>query len=491
MRGRFGLMRSVALLVVATVLGFGLDAIAGQGQTSPQSAAHPTHAPSTQAKPAAATAMSSSVAARGEVRIPIRDFVLANGLRVYLSEDHSAPTYSIAIAYDVGSRNERAGRTGFAHLFEHMMFQGSENVGKGEHLILVYTNGGGVDGTTNKDRTLFFETLPANQLDLGLFLEADRMRSLAVTQANLDNQRNAVQEERRLRVDNQPYGKTYEVVDELAYDNKAYKHSVIGSMADLNAASLQDVQSFFKTYYAPNNAALALVGDFDSQEALAKIKKYFESIPRQPTPPQPDMLQPVQSSERRTTIDDSFARLARVDIVYHIPPANTPDWYALDMLGDILAKGDSSRLYQELIEDKQLSVGLRAGPDLARGPALFRISANVAPGKATGDLENAIETDLNRIKTAGVTPDEMKKVLMLDKVDIIRIDESTIGRATQIANDAVCFHDPGLINEMYGKYKLVTAAQIKLVAQKYFSVTNRTVVTTLPAPRFGTTGGAQ
>ena len=484
-------MRSVALLVVATVLGFGLDAIAGQGQTSPQSAAHPTHAPSTQAKPAAATAMSSSVAARGEVRIPIRDFVLANGLRVYLSEDHSAPAYSIAIAYDVGSRNERAGRTGFAHLFEHMMFQGSENVGKGEHLILVYTNGGGVDGTTNKDRTLYFETLPANQLDLGLFLEADRMRSLAVTQANLDNQRNAVQEERRLRVDNQPYGKTYEAIDALAYDNKAYKHSVIGSMADLNAASLQDVQSFFKTYYAPDNAALALVGDFNSPDALAKIKKYFESIPRQPAPPQPDMFQPAQASERRVTLDDNFARLARVDIVFHIPPANTPDWYALDMLGDILAKGESSRLYRELIEDKQLSVGVTAGPDLARGPALFRVSATVAPGKATGDVESAIEADLNRIKAAGVTAEEMKKVLMLDKVDIIRIDQSTIGRAAQIANDAICFHDANLINETYDRYKLVTAAQVKLVAEKYFSVTNRTVVTTLPAVRFGTTGGAQ
>src|SRR5271165_6714385 len=215
-------------------------------------------------------------------KIPIERYTLKNGLRVVLSEDNSAPTYSICVTYDVGSRDELPGHTGFAHLFEHMMFQGSENVGKGEHFILIENNGGGMNGTTNTDRTNYFETLPANQLDLGLFLEADRMKSLAVTQANLDNQRNAVEEERRLRVDNQPYGKTFEAVQETAYDNFAYKHSVIGSMEDLNAASLQDVQDFFKRYYAPNNAVVAIVGDFKTDEVLAKVKTYFESIPAQP-----------------------------------------------------------------------------------------------------------------------------------------------------------------------------------------------------------------
>jgi zinc protease len=187
-----------------------------------------------------------------QVRIPIKEFKLKNGLRVIMSEDHTAPTYSINVIYNVGSRDERQGRTGFAHLFEHMMFQGSENVGKGEHFILIDMNGGAMNGTTNQDRTTYFETLPANQLDLGLFLEADRMKSLAVTQANLDNQRNAVQEERRLGVDNQPYGKTFETILATAYDNFAYKHSTIGSMDDLNAATLQDVTDFFRTYYAPN-----------------------------------------------------------------------------------------------------------------------------------------------------------------------------------------------------------------------------------------------
>jgi zinc protease len=236
-----------------------------------------------------------------KISIPVKEYTLKNGLRVILSEDHSAPTYSISLTYDVGSRNERPGRTGFAHLFEHMMFQGSENVGKGEHFILVINNGGSMNGTTNADRTNYFETFPANQLDLGLFLEADRMKSLVIDQANLDNQRNAVQEERRLGVDNQPYGKTFEVLLETAYDNFAYKHSTIGSMDDLNAATVQDVAEFFKMYYAPNNAVLTLVGDFASAEALAKIKKYFEGIPAQSAPPAVDMTEPEQTAERRKT----------------------------------------------------------------------------------------------------------------------------------------------------------------------------------------------
>src|ERR1035438_3021482 len=229
-----------------------------------------------------------------EVIIPFKLFKLKNGLTLILSEDHTAPTYSLAVVYNVGSRDEKAGRTGFAHLFEHMMFQGSENAARGEHMALITENGGSQNGTTDNDRTLYFETLPANQLDLGLFLEADRMGKLAITQANLDNQRNAVQEERRLRVDNQPYGKTYEAVDDLAFDTFAYKHSVIGSMDDLNAASLQDVQEFFKRYYAPNNATIAIVGDFKTDDLLALAKKYFEAIPAQTAPPKPDISQPEQ-----------------------------------------------------------------------------------------------------------------------------------------------------------------------------------------------------
>src|ERR1700730_8995245 len=291
-------------------------------------------------------------------QIPIQQFKLDNGLRIVMSEDHSAPTLAISVTYNAGSRDERKGRTGFAHLFEHMMFQGSENVGKGEHFILVLNNGGDMNGTTNSDRTNYFEAFAANQLDLGLFLEADRMRSLVISQANLDNQRNAVQEERRLGVDNQPYGKTGEVVQDLVYDNFANKHDVIGSMEDLNAATVKDVQEFFRIYYAPNNAVLTLVGDFQADEALAKIKKYFGEIPAQPAPPVPDLSEPKPTGERRKTIEDAFAQTPRLDIVFKIPPGNTDDWYALYVLGNALGSGQASRLYQSLVKEKELAVNV-------------------------------------------------------------------------------------------------------------------------------------
>src|SRR4051812_16214526 len=246
--------------------------------------------------------------------IVFKQYTLKNGLRVILSEDHTAPTYSVAVTYNAGSRDEKMGKTGFAHLFEHMMFQGSENVGKGEHLIVVENNGGQANGNTTADRTAYFETLPSNQIDLGLFIEADRMRSLVINQANLDNQRKTVQEERRQRYDNQPYGRSFEALLELVYDNFGYKHSTSGSMEDLNAATVGDVSSFFKTYYAPNNAVLSMVGDFKTDEAMAKIEKYFGNIPAQPAPPVPEVTEPKQTAERRKALEDPLAQLARVDI---------------------------------------------------------------------------------------------------------------------------------------------------------------------------------
>src|SRR4051794_18208485 len=247
------------------------------------------------------------------VRVDFKETTLKNGLRVITVEDHSAPVVAVSITYNVGSRNERQGRTGFAHLFEHMMFKGSENIGSGEHFMLVFNNGGNMNGTTNEDRTNYFEVLPANQIDLALFLESDRMKSLAITKDNLDNQRNAVQEERRLGVDNQPYGQSSEVQQALLYDNFAYKHTTIGSMEDLNAASVEDVSAFFKTYYAPNNAVLVLVGDFNAADALKKIKQNFEAIPSQPAPPPVDMTEPQQTAERRANVDDALARLPQID----------------------------------------------------------------------------------------------------------------------------------------------------------------------------------
>src|SRR5579859_7221133 len=389
---------------------------------------------------------SAKAASAGSVQIPIEQVTLKNGLRVVLSEDHAAPTVSLCVTYDVGSRNELPGHTGFAHLFEHMMFQGSQNVGTGEHLILVHVNGGDVNGTTNDDSTNYYERVPANQLDMALFLESDRMRALRITPANLDNQRNTVQEERRLRMDNRAYGKTDEALEDLAYDNFAYKHSTMGSMADLNAASLDDVARFFKTYYAPDNAVLTLVGDFKSAETLDKIKKYFEDIPRQPAPPAVDMTEPPQTAERRRVIEDGFARLPRLDIVYKTVPANTPDFYALDMLGDILFSGPSSRLYQKLVKDKSVALQVGGGIDLRRGPALFQAIALLKPGQDEGEVEKLIYEEFERVKSDGVTPTEMQKVLIQDRLQQAGSLVSTMSRARTMGTYAVFFHDPDLIN---------------------------------------------
>jgi zinc protease len=422
----------------------------------------------------------TTVAATQEVQIPVLQYTLKNGLRVVLSEDHAAPTVSLCVTYDVGSRNELPGHTGFAHLFEHMMFQGSENVGKGEHLILVRVNGGDVNGTTSSDSTNYYERVPANQLDMALFLESDRMRALRITQANLDNQRNTVQEERRLRMDNQAYGKTGEIMGDLAYDNFAYKHSTMGSMADLNAASLDDVAQFFKTYYAPDNAVLTLVGDFNAADTLAKIKKYFEDIPSQPAPAAVDMAEPAQTAERRTVVEDSFARLPRLDIVYKTVPANTPDFYALDMLGDILFGGPSSRLYQKLVKEKAVALQVAGGVEFRRGPALFQAFALLKPGQDATEVEKLIYEEFERVKTDGVTPAEMQKVLIQDRLQQAQSMISTMSRARTLGQYAVYFHDPNLINTVLAKYSEITPGDIERVARLYLGATQRTVVWTEP-----------
>src|SRR6202167_796067 len=384
-------------------------------------------------------------------KLEFRDVKLDNRLRVILVPDHSAPVYGIDVCYNVGSRNEHPGRTGFAHLFEHMMFEGSENVGKGEHFSLVFNNGGGMNGTTNEDRTTYFEELPKNQLELGLFLEADRMNALNITQANLDNQRNAVQEERRQGIDNQPYGRAQLDVDNLSYDNFAYKHSTIGSMSDLNAASVDDVKDFFRIYYAPNNAVLTLVGDFDPDDALATVKKYFGSIPAQTPPPAVDLSEEPHYGERGETISDPLARLPRVEMAYHIPPGNTPDNYAAGELADILGQGQSSRLYEHLVRDKQVASQVNVRADARIGPSLFYISATARPGVKAEDLEKAVDEEAAAVVKNGVTADELKKAKTQPFRRFIDQRRSSLNTANTIGRDAVYFNDPNLINTIVDK----------------------------------------
>ncbi len=426
-------------------------------------------------KPAAKAAPAANIP-----KVNFKDVKLKNGLRVLLVEDHSAPVISLALIYDVGSRNERKGRTGFAHLFEHMMFQGSENVGKSEHFILIDTNGGQMNGTTNEERTLYFETLPANQLDLALFLEADRMRSLEISKENLDNQRHAVQEERRLRLENQPYGKMFEKFSETMYDNFAYKHSVIGSMEDLNAASVEDAREFFRIYYAPNNAVMALVGDFKTEEALVKIKQYFESIPAQPKPPQVDTTEPEQTAERRFTIDDEHARLALLNIAYKGIVGNTPDAYALQVLATVLGGGQSSRLYQRLVKEKQLALSAGSGVNARRGPGAFQISATIAPGKKAEEVEAVIYEEIAKLQQEPIADWELEKAKQFARRSAIQSRQTSLGLAINLAEAAVAYNDPNLVNTRFEKIAAVTKADVQRVAQKYLQATKRTVGLALP-----------
>jgi len=422
----------------------------------------------------AATAQTSSL------HVDMKDTRLANGLRVITVEDRSVPVVAVAVTYNVGSRNERAGRTGFAHLFEHMMFQGSENVGKSEHFILVYNNGGNMNGTTNEDRTNYFEALPANQIELALFLEADRMRSLAVTQDNLDNQRNAVQEERRIGLDNAAYGKSGEIQQELMYDNFAYKHSTIGSMADLNAASVADVQAFFKMYYAPNNAVLTIVGDFKTADALAIVKKYFDAIPRQPDPPAVDMTEPEQKAERRTSVDDVLARLPRVAIAYKTVPGNTADFYALQVLANILGGGTSSRLNQKLAREKEMVTGANSFAQETRGVGGFYITATPRPNFKTDDVEAALYEEVARLQNEPIADWELQKAKSGARRAYINSLQSSLGRANSLGQYAVYYGDPNLINTRIDKVNAVTKDDVQRVAKKYLVATNRTVVITVP-----------
>ena len=438
----------------------------------------------------AGAAEPKSPPSKSDVRVAFTDTTLANGLRVQLVEDHNAPVIAVNVAYDVGSRNERPGRTGFAHLFEHMMFKGSQNVGDGEHFYQVFSNGGSMNGTTGNDLTLYFETLPANQLELALFLEGDRMRSLDITQKKLDNQRQAVQEERRLRVDNQPYGRADEHFDELFYSNFAYQHSTIGSMDDLNAASVDDVAQFFKTYYAPNNAVLSVVGDFKPEAAMALIRRYFEDIPRQSEPPAVDLSEPEQKAERRETMTDPLARATQVQIAYKVPAGNAPDLYALRVLSSVLQQGDSSRLYQTLNKEKELVVSLGGFVDERIGPGGFYIGATVRPGKKAEDVEAAIYEEIERLQQQPIAEWELEKAKNTTRYAYLQSIRSTQARATMLGTYTVKFNDPALINTRVAGFDAVTREDVRRVAKQYLQAKKRTGIVTNPAPPAAATPGA-
>lgn len=411
----------------------------------------------------------------------IEQYTLDNGLRVVLNKDDSAPVVAVAVYYNVGSRNEKEGRTGFAHLFEHMMFQGSENVKKAEHFQYISNAGGTMNGTTSSERTNYFEALPASQLPLGLWLESDRMRSLAVTEENLTNQRNAVQEEKRLNYDNRPYGEILNLINEMIYKNFSNSHSTIGSMADLDAASVKDVQDFFRVYYAPNNAVLVISGAFEPKEAKDLVSKYFATIKQQPTPPAIDVAEPKEVAKTYLKHEDKLAPFPAFLMGWKIPQRRTPEHNALYLAGKLLYDGDSSRLYQKLVKGDESIVQLFGFTDERRGPSSIFIGAVPKPGQDVSKIREQIMSEIKDIATSGVRAEEMQKLRNQLINDTVRARQSSMARAQQIAEYALYDGDPTLINSELDELLKITPEQIKSAVNTYLNTENRALLDVVPA----------
>ena len=413
--------------------------------------------------------------------LEIEEYKLSNGLRVVLNRDPAVPVVALAVYYDVGSRNEREGRTGFAHLFEHMMFQGSENVPKAGHFQYIMKAGGTMNGTTSSERTNYYETLPANQLPLGLWLESDRMRSLAVTQENLDNQREAVKEEKRLRYDNQPYGQIFDLINEMIYRNFANAHSTIGSMEDLDDASVEDVQQFFRTYYAPNNAVLVLSGAFETYTAKGLIETYFGDIPPQPLPGELDVSEPVEVASTHKEWEDKLAPFPAFLMGWKVPPRRSPEFNALYLAGKLLYDGESSRLYQKLVKGTESVIQLFGFTDERRGPSSVFIGAIPKPEKDLGMIRTAIMREIDSLAKDGPTADEMQKLHNQLINDAVRMRQSSMARAQQIAEFALYDNDPNLVNTELEELLAITPADIRNAVNKYLKTENRSLLDVIPA----------
>jgi zinc protease len=417
--------------------------------------------------------------------VPVERHRLENGLRVFLSPDGRTPIVAVNLWYDVGSRHEARGRTGFAHLFEHMMFQGSENVAKGDHFAFVNGVGGTLNASTWTDRTNYFETLPSHELELALWLESDRMASLlpAMTQEKLDNQRDVVKNERRLSVDNQPYGTAEERMQALVWpEGHPYHHSTIGSMEDLSAASLDDVSRFFATYYAPNNAVLTIAGDFDRDAALAAVERHFGPIPANPDlPPAPVVDVPTSlGGEVREIVPDQV-ELPRVHVAYRIPPFGTDDHQAFDVISDLLGTGRASRLYRSLVRDRQLAADVAAFVfPWAAGSTVLATWATARPDVEVEALEAQLLEDIARLASDGPTDDELARVRTLHASTVEQGLEQVGERADRISQYACLFDQPEMVNTEIERYDAVSADQVRRVMAERAGADNRLVLTYIP-----------
>jgi len=419
------------------------------------------------------------------MRIPVETFHLDNGLFVTLSEDHTAPIVAVNLWYHVGSANERAGRTGFAHLFEHMLFQGSAHVGVNEHFELIQRAGGTLNGSTWLERTNYFETVPSNELALALWLEADRMGELlpAMTQEKLDNQRDVVKNERRWAVDNQPYGTMLEKMQELVFPpSYPFQHSLIGSMEDLSAASLDDIAQFFTTYYTPDNAVLSIAGDFDSEEARKLVTKYFGPIPKgKGKPPLPPMnLPPVFGGWLREVVQDNVS-LPRLFMAFRSPIFGSEEYYDASVASAILGMRKGSRLHRSLVRERQIAADAGAFTfDLAKGTDLMVVDVTARPEVSVAQLEEEVDREIELVYREGVAESEVKRAIALIETDLVVSLQSAGERADRLSMFATYFNQPGLINEQADRYRSVTTERVNDLISERLGEDNRASLLYVP-----------
>ncbi len=420
---------------------------------------------------------------------PVVDFTdarLANGLRVIVSEDHLVPVVAVNLWYDVGSKHEQPGKTGFAHLFEHVMFQGSRHVAKAEHIALVQAAGGSMNGTTWLDRTNFFETMPAHQLELALWLEADRLATLldALSQENLDNQRAVVKNEKRFSYDNQPYGSWQEkMLGHLYPADHPYHHPTIGSMEDLDAASLDDVVAFFRAHYAPNNAVLSIVGDVDPAQARAWVERYFGPIPANPDVPpfHVDPLPLTLGGEVRETVPDRVP-LPRVFVGFRAPPLGDARLYALEIAGQVLAGGKGSRLHRRLVREERIAQDVAMfALGFSSGPSVFMGWATVRPESSPDAVEAVMHEEIARLGVEPITADELVRAHALIETDELGALQRVSERADRLSMYATLLDNPGEINLELGRYLAVVPEDVRAASAELLVPDNRVVLTYVPA----------
>jgi zinc protease len=421
--------------------------------------------------------------ASAAVRPPKLDYTmttLPNGMKLVMLEDLSTTIVHAEIWYHVGSKNERRGRTGFAHLFEHMMFKGSKNVEAEGHPSYISSVGGQSNAYTNEDSTVFWQTFPAQYLPLVLWLEADRMASLRIEEKVFQTEREVVKEERRMRFENQPYGQLNEIIYGHAFTVHPYKHPTIGSMTDLEAASIDDVRDFFRTYYVPDNATLVLVGDFETKEATELVTQQFGRIPKSARPVPRDIpKEPPQTKERRVQIEENWP-LPAVVVAYHITYDGHPDSYPLHIASKVLSDGQSSRIYRKLVYEKRIALAAYGGGNIIEDPNLFFAVAIVQPGRTPAEAIDALIAELDRLKAEPISAGELQQAKNQFARDYILGRESNKDKAGQLGHAVVIHNDIKTADGEFDIFANMTASDVQRVARTYFTPENRLVMTIMP-----------